>query len=251
MRVSRNVLLSLGLAILFSSTALADLRDDARKAIDFDQADTLQELFAKGLSPDARLDDSIYGESGIPLIVYAARSAQLRSLMTLIDAKADVNQKNSLNESALMMAAFFPDEGGNGEYTQHEQAVKMLVETGADLKNPNFFTPLGYASFYDHVRIVEYLLEKGAHPDDEATEERAVDYLTPLLFCALNGSKGSLRALLRSGANARIKSSRGENALELARRKGHKNLFVYLECALELKSGESYADKCEKNLDLN
>ena len=182
-----------------------------------------------------------------PLVTIAARAASLKVLAYLIEKKADLNARTSVDETALMLASFFDDEMGdpNGVYTRHEKAVKLLVEAGAYLENiPEQFVPLAYAAYKSRTRIITYLLSKGANPNG-VTQNGTSLVNTPLMMSVIGGDKKTTLLLLRSGADAKITNSRNATALELAKKNGKDDVLSYLECAETLSNGEIFSQKCE------
>lgn len=184
---------------------------------------------------------------GTPLITVAARHAALKTLRFLIAAGANVNARTPVGETALMMASYFHSDDGDRSMAsndQHEQAVRLLVESGASLENePNHYTPLAYAAYQGHQRIVLYLLERGARVNGDV--EDGIAYVnTPLMMAAIQGHADTALRLLRAGANARIRVYRGHTAAELAQKHNHGNLVTALRCAESLSPGEKFAQRC-------
>jgi ankyrin repeat protein len=85
---------------------------------------------------------------GAPLIVVAARYASLRTMRYLMTAGADINARAPTGETALMIASYFgSDDTGGSAGQRYEQAVRVLVEAGANLENDSHhYTPLAYAA---------------------------------------------------------------------------------------------------------
>ena len=109
--------------------------------------------------------------------------------------------------------------------------MRVLVEAGASLQNPGYFTAVSYAAYAGHVEILRYLLDRNASPDGGATggEYR---YPTPLAMAVMKGDADAVRLLLERGANPRIKGPAGEDALGVARKYNRADLVPLIECAL-------------------
>lgn len=195
-----------------------------------------------------RIPAPVYAE-GTPLITIAARAGAVRVMRFLIAARADLDARTPVNETALMLAAYFrglKEEDAAAPYSErHESIVRLLVEAGASLENePYNYTPLAYAAYQGHDRIIRYLLDKGARVNPDADAE--ICYVnTPLMMAAIQGHQSSARLLLRAGANARVRVHQGLTAAELAAKYEGKNLVSLLRCAERMGSGERFAQHCE------
>ncbi|KAL3492819.1 ankyrin repeat-containing domain protein [Aspergillus germanicus] len=140
-----------------------------------------------------------------------------------------------------------------------EETVSLLLDAGA---NPNptatdGFTPLVVAALYDHGRMAERLLEKGAIPDTVAHPtaltplawaarngnerlvsiflERGVDPnkcyefgCTPLILSALNGHAQIAKMLLEHGADPYITDEQGRTPLAIAAQRGFADVVFAL-----------------------
>jgi ankyrin repeat protein len=184
---------------------------------------------------------------GTPVITLAAKHAALDILRYLIDAGANVNALTPVNETPVMLAAFFYEEvrdSGVHSYDRHEKAVHMLVAAGAYLENGEFeYTPLAYAAYQGHDRIVHFLLERGARVDADARDGRS--YVnTPLMMAAIQGHRKTTDSLLRAGANPRVRGYHGQTAAELAVKHKHMNIFQLLKCAENVMPGGAFARGC-------
>lgn len=225
--------------------------DSVHNAIALDDVGYIQSAVQAGkLGVNDRVRTPGYQE-GAPLVVIAARYGSLQVLRYLIAARADVNARTSIGETALMLAAFFnPDDNRGSTGERYEQAVRMLVDAGASLENdPSNYTPLAYAAHQGHNRIVRYLLSRGARVDGEVRD--GIAYVnTPLMMAAIQGHEDTAMWLLRAGADARIRVYRGATAAELALKYNNRNMLGALRCAETLAPGESFSQKCAGALSL-
>jgi len=181
---------------------------------------------------------------GAPLIVIAARYGSLRTLRYLITAGANINARAPTGETALMIASYFGGDDAGEAGQRQDQAVRILVEAGASLENESHnYTPLAYAAYKGHDRIVRYLLERGARVDADA-EDGVIYVNTPLMMAAIQGHFDTAVWLLRAGADARVRVYLGHTAAELAAKHNHQNMVNALRCAESLAPGEKYAQKC-------
>jgi ankyrin repeat protein len=78
------------------------------------------------------------------------------------------------------------------------EAAKLLIEAGADLeaKTPGNQTPLHFAAAYDSTEAAKILIEAGAD-----LEARDKDDQTPLHYAALNGRTGIAKLLILAGSD--------------------------------------------------
>lgn len=185
------------------------------------------------LKPDQHVSTPGYPD-GAPLLAIAARAASLEVMRFLISAGADLNGRTPVGETPLMLASFFFDETreGTGQaFQRHEEAVKLLVTSGADLENlPYHYTPLAYAAYQGNERVVRFLIDRGASVNADAREGGA--YVnTPLMMAAIQGHERIARSLLQAGADADVRVYGGHTAAEFAAKYNHKALAELLLCA--------------------
>jgi hypothetical protein len=214
-------------------------------AIVADDARYVREMIESGRARvDQRIPAPVYME-GTPLITIAARAASLDVLRYLIKAGADVNARTPADETALMLAAFFQEEGFLRASTErHEAAMRLLVAAGADIENTiHSYTPLAYAAYQGRERVVRFLLERGARVNGDAQD--GLTYVnTPLMMAAMMGHLDCVVTLLRAGADPRIRLMGGHTARELALKHGHARVMQTLACAETQAPGALAAARC-------
>lgn len=217
--------------------------DGMLNAIAQDDADYVRAAIRGGLNPNQRIEAAGYS-TGAPLIALAARGASIQTLRVLIAAGADVNARTPVNETPLMLAAYFREED-TAATERHDEAVKLLVDAGANLENdPYNYTPLAYAAFNDRQRAMRYLLERGARVDADAVNR--ISYInTPLMMAAIQGHREAVRTLLRAGADPLVRVYDGNTAREFAVKYRHTHVEPLLACAEAVPSGMRYAQHCE------
>jgi ankyrin repeat protein len=213
-------------------------------AIEQDDTSSLRAMFSRGtVSVNQKLPAPGYS-GGAPLIALAARAGSLEILRFLISAGADINASTAVNETPLMLAAYFRDDG-NASVDRHDAAVRLLVESGASLENaPNNYTPLAYAAYNNRQRALGYLIERGARLDADASG--GMIYVnTPLMMASIQGNRDVVRMLLMAGADPLIRVRNGHTAREFALKYNHTHITPLLTCAENLPSGIRYAQHCE------
>ena len=214
-------------------------------AIEQDDASSLRAMVSRGaVSINQRLPAPGYS-GGVPLIALAARAGSIATLRYLITAGADLNASTSVNETPLMLAAYFRGDDANASVDRHDAAVRLLVESGASLENvPNNYTPLAYAAYNNRQRALRFLIERGARLDADARGGKA--YVnTPLMMAAIQGHRDVVRVLLLAGADPLIRVSNGHTAREFASKYNHSHVEPLLACAENLPPGMRYAQHCE------
>ncbi len=214
--------------------------DSMLNAIAQDDADYVRSALRSGLNVNQRIEAPGYS-TGAPMIALAARSASIQTLRVLIVAGADVNARTPVNETPLMLAAYFREED-SASADRHDEAVKVLLDAGANLENdPYNYTPLAYAAFNDRQRAMRYLIERGASIDADAYNR--VTYInTPLMMATIQGHREAVRTLLRAGASlsARCASEGCSSPLRSTTRRPEK---IASACSGVIFSA---ADTCER-----
>ena len=131
----------------------------------------------------------------------------------------------------MLASFFFEEKGMSRSFEKHERAVRLLVESGADLENqPYHYTPLAYAAYQGNEGVVRYLIARGARVNADA--ERGGTYInTPLMMAAIQGHERIARLLLTAGADADVRVYGGHTAAEFAAKYNHRELAQLIQCA--------------------
>ncbi|MBA2542847.1 MAG: ankyrin repeat domain-containing protein [Deltaproteobacteria bacterium] len=92
-------------------------------------------------------------------LLKAASEGDVAGVQTALKAGADIEAKETYNDTALNLAA---EQG-------HLEAVKVLLEAGANIHNQGGAdkTPIKNAAFAGHVVVVRRLLAQGAKVDHD------------------------------------------------------------------------------------
>ena len=150
---------------------------------------------------------------------YAAIGGHKDVVQLLLDAGAKQDSTNEwdMEETALFLAM---NKG-------HQEVAKLLIRAGADLNKFSGYygdTPLCTAASYGLLDVTEALIAAGAD-----LNKASLNYgETPLHLAALYGHKDAAKLLLDAGANPNRKNSRGETALDLARKNGRRHVVELL-----------------------
>lgn len=229
------VTLCFSLSTLASTLAFADVAFELRRAVETDNARAVQSLIQSGkVSVDTCLLSPGMKPPGMPILGLAAREGSVRVAEYLVRAKADLNLKNSYDETPLMLAALFNDAGGTDgdptfQYTKHEKIARLLLDAGADLQNPENYDPLIYSTFNSHIRITRALLDRGARVNSDAVDRKS-RVPTALMIASMNGDRASVQLLLERGADPCIQDGWGHDAAYMAKKYDHPHLLPLIEC---------------------
>lgn len=194
MRVQVRKLLYL-IALMGFSLAHAGSYEDFFKAVQMDDARTVQALLQRGFDPNTR------DPKGLSGLYLAVREPSPKVARTLIDwPQTDVEARSPQDESPLMMAAL------KGQL----ELAKLLIARGADVNKPGW-APLHYAATNGHLELMQLLLEENAYIDAESPNGS-----TPLMMAALYGSPEAVQLLLDAGADPLLKNQLGLSAIDFA-----------------------------------
>jgi ankyrin repeat protein len=156
-------------------------------------------------------------------LLAATQGNHVESARLLIEAGADVNAQDRMQDSAFLLA------GASG----YLEILRLTLAAGADLKSTNRYggTALTPAAHHGHVETVRELVKT-------ANDVNQVNHLgwTALLE-AVNLSDGGprhteiVRMLLAAGANPNFGDRQGVTPLEHARTRGYANISALLAIA--------------------
>ena len=181
-------------------------------------ADNTEKLIA-GLKSGVPVDSA--DADGSTALMIATHANAIDAARVLIEAGADVNAKDRLQDSPYLYA------GAEGRL----EILKMTVAAGADLKAVNRYggTALIPAAHHGHVEVVRYLLTTKTDIDH-------VNFLgwTALLEAVILGDGGRtyrdiVDLLLQAGADASFGDKEGVMAIDHARSRGQTVIVQLLE----------------------
>ena len=202
---------------------MSDLSANRVIATAFESPDDMAQL----VQAEPELLEARTGLGETPLH-YLAVENQLRAVILLREAGADINTVNDVGGTPLSEAASLG----------YEELVEYLLAQGAALVHPRQHEPtLHEAARGGSGRIVEMILRAGAHPDETNTLGETALHLAAEEERRLP----ALNALLRAGANFSIRTAFNDTPLDTALREGANACEVALVAHGARRSGTSAA----------
>ncbi len=180
-------------ACLSAAACAQNTADDLIQAIRKNDLAALKASFAKGAAVDTR------DQRGTTLLMHAAAVGSPEAVRLLLDKGADVNARNELEATALILGAGNPEK------------ARMLVEKGADV---NAHSKLGRTSLIiaagcdGCTPTVKLLLDKGADPNAKDKQGNVA-----LVGATVADNLDSVKLLLAKGAGADVPDSQGYTPL--------------------------------------
>ncbi|WP_022977980.1 ankyrin repeat domain-containing protein [Nevskia ramosa] len=156
-------------------------------------------------------------EDRIGLTVHFARIGDLDGLKRMLDAGADVNGRDTLDQTPLI-AAVSQDS---------LPAVEAVLKRGAsvDIVDKAGWSPLHFATFFSaDTTVMKALLDAGANVN--AQNDRGI---TSLYFAAATGHEAQVKFLLEHGADRSIASKAGWTPLRITKVKGIESVAKLLD----------------------
>lgn len=190
------------------SNSTAGSYDDFFRAIQLDDARTIEQLLVRGFDPNTPSPQGLHG------LHLALREPAPKVLALLLaQKKIKVDARTPQDETPLMLAAL------KGQ----ADVAAQLIELGADVNKPGW-TPLHYAATAGHVALIQLLLEHHAYIDAESPNGS-----TPLMMAAMYGTPSAVKLLLESGADPLLKNGLGLSALDFAQRANRSQSIPIIE----------------------
>jgi ankyrin repeat protein len=232
---------------------------EAIKSGDIDQ---LKSLIEGGLSPDATIEgqpvlmltasvpkrDAILkyliskganieskGSLGITPLSWAASSAQVENVRTLLAAGANVHAKARGGNTPLMAALYLGIEGESfGETGVRDsvlEIVRLLIDAGADVnqRSSDGGSAMHAAVLMKSPEAIKLLLDAGAETDAKS-KDPDVDIPPNLHSAAKSGAVAIVKQLLDSGTDVNLLNHEGRTPLMIAAKRNHLGLVkLFLE----------------------
>ena len=155
----------------------------------------IERLIRAGADPNAPLS-----QTGDTALMMAARTGKVDAVKVLLDRGANVNAKETWGGTTALMWAISE---------RHSDVAKVLVERGSDLNAKSNFVPSASGRGFEGTAPV-------APKPDQAIEEFASGWMTPLMFAAREDDLESARILIQAGADVNAVGGDGKDALGLA-----------------------------------
>lgn len=197
LRIALNNIFILSFVFALASLAQAgNIVDDARQSIQLDDVSGVRDDLRRGL------DVNFIDEDGNSLLMLAAKEGSTKSAAALLSAGARIHPNNAVGDNALLLATFWG----------HEGIVDLLLARQASLgANPRGWTPLHYAAFAGHARIVAKFLTHGADINSVTANG-----LSSLMLAAKNGHDDIVKLLLSNKADTALRDDNKLNAIDHA-----------------------------------
>jgi ankyrin repeat protein len=167
----------------------------------------IEKLVKAGANPNVSL--SKFGDTALML---AARTGKVDAVKMLLDNGAQVNAIETWGGTSALMWAVSE---------RHLDTAKMLIAHGADVNARSYFVPSA------HGRGFEGAVPEPPKPN-QAVDELAGGWLTPLMFAAREGDMEIARTLVAAKADLNAIAGDGKDALGLAIFNGQYELASFL-----------------------
>ena len=177
------------------SNLLAGSYDDFFKAVEFDNAEKVQQLLERGFDPNSP------NSKGQPALMAAMQQSSNKVVDLLVNwPTSKLSIKSPQGETPLMLAAL----------NNKMDLAKLLILRGADETQPGW-TPLHNAATKGHIEMMRLLIDNSAYLDAESPNGT-----TPLMMAAHYGTPMAVKLLLEEGADPRIQNKLGLSAWDFA-----------------------------------
>jgi ankyrin repeat protein len=169
---------------------------------------------------DSGADIRLKTSAGWEPIHYAAWGNHLNIMKNLVTRGVPINPPSSKDSlTPLHLAA----DGGFLDIVEYILSSGTVDINVGDKEN---LTPLYYASIKGRKNIIEFLISQPGIKIDPVTEEQR---FTPLLKASYEGFYDIVKLLVDHGADIKYINSFGLNALDQAKRQGHKDIYDFLK----------------------
>lgn len=174
----------------------------------------VRDLLGRGADIEAR------GAGGRTPVVAATKNRAVEAASVLIDAGADVNAKDDMEDSAYLYA------GAEG----YNEILEMTLRHGADLRSVNRFggTALIPASEHGFVTTVRRLIEAGTDVNHVNTPRWTAMQEAVVYGDGSKRYQETVTLLLDAGGDPNIRDAQGRTVLDNAERLGQSDIVEIL-----------------------
>jgi ankyrin repeat protein len=158
-------------------------------------AGILDRLIQAGADPNVSIS-----QTGDTALMIAARTGKIDAVRVLLEHGAKVNTQETWGGTTALMWAVSE---------RHPDVAKLLIVRGADVNAKSHFVPSASGRGFEGTSPV-------APKANQAIEEFASGWLTPLMFAAREDDVDSARLLIQAGADVNAVGADGKDALGLA-----------------------------------
>ena len=227
---------------------------------DSDVSEEARRVFIeRGTSTAEEMEELIWRNNGETVLHLAAYSDNRRIIAALLEAGADVYQRDGIGDSPLHGAAWadagravyelvahganVDARGSRGETPMHKAAgtgsvavIHELAVQGADVdaRDEDAATPMHWAVFEAQPEAMVALFKRGAD-----IEARSVDGYTPLHWAVANRNYEAVGMLVRARADVNARTDKSHTVLHLA---ADNNDAEAIEALCNLKDNRANAD---------
>jgi len=187
-------LAAFGLLALAAGTASAAAYEDFIQAVKNNRPGEVVALLKRGMDPNT------VDPKGQPVLHICAFEGDLDVVKALVAAGADIDKRNAVKETPIMLAAL---QG-------HVKVVDFLLSKEAQINHPGW-TPLLYAATNGRNDVIKILIENHAYIDSSSPNGT-----TPLMMAVRGGFRETVQLLLDEDADPLIKNEAGDTALSWA-----------------------------------
>ena len=175
-----------------------------------------------------KVELSLRGEALNSAFYHCVTNGDIKNAQYFLQQGADVNQRDALDASALMVAA------RSGDIAM----AKLLLQNKADVNavDNEGSAALIFAASNDHHDMLLLLMDKKADPNLANNFN-----WSPLMYASRNGNTESVIQLLQHGANPILENLSGESAKELAERNGFTEITQILDNPSDIKYKPKHA----------
>jgi ankyrin repeat protein len=206
-----KIVICVGLIGWVASAAQAGALEDLFRAVRANDRYTVVELLQRGMPADST------DEGGNTILITAIREDWPDVVQVILGAKPNVNARNAVGETALMLVALKGDLA----------MVRRLRAAGADVNLcANGWSPLIYAAFNGHTAVVADLEQHGGD-----VNAKTANGTTALMVAARNGHEETVRYLLAHGANPDVINENGASALNWSLRAHNTKIAKLIKAA--------------------